>query len=76
MNLKELRRENNLSQEDVAKIIGSSQTKVGRIESGKLEMKLSEFGRLKNALKLNAEYYESLIDDAVKNAKPRRNKSI
>lgn len=72
MNLKDLRRELNLTQEDVAAIIGSSQTKVGRIESGELEMKLSEFGKLKNALKINAEYYESLIDEAVRSAKPKR----
>lgn len=72
MNLKSIRELKGLTQKEIADIIEVHVSKVSRIENGELEMKLSEFGRLKNALKFNAEYYESLIDDAIKNAKPKR----
>lgn len=73
MNLVDLRKKFNLSQEDLAKLLGVTQAKVSRLESHELELKVSELGKLIKALDLNAEYYESLIDDAISNAKPPRN---
>jgi transcriptional regulator with XRE-family HTH domain len=72
LNLKQLRKKFNLTQIELAEILGIAQSKVSRIEDNKLEMKVSELGKLLNALKLSAYDVESLIENQVNHAKPPR----
>lgn len=70
MNLKYLRKKFKLTQKELATILGVTQAKVSDLENNKLEMKVSELGKLIKALNLNSDFYESLIDNQVQNAKP------
>jgi transcriptional regulator with XRE-family HTH domain len=74
MILKKIREEFNLSQIEMGKIIKTSQKQVSRIENGETQMSLAEFGRLKKALELNAEYFEKLITYAMETDVPRKRK--
>ena len=72
--LKKIREEYNLSQIEVAQIIKASQKQVSRIENGESQLSLAEFGRLKKALDLNADYFEKLINYAMETDVPRKRK--
>jgi len=72
MKLEDLRRDYNLSQLETARILETTQATVSRIESGIQELKISDLGKLINALDLNSEYYERLIAEATNSAKPQR----
>lgn len=54
-----LRDENNLTQEDVAKILGISKSSYSRKESGKTEFTVSEFNKLLNLFKVK---FEDLVN--------------
>lgn len=60
--LKRIRVLNELSQKDIARIIGKERTKVSRIELGKAELTSSEIIKLCKALNLSADYLLGLID--------------
>ena len=62
--LKELRKENQLSQEDIAKSLFIDQSKYNRIESGKLIPKIDLVKRLADFFKLNV---EELIKESTSN---------
>lgn len=72
MALKELRAELNLSQQQIAKILNVSQQQVSRLESGEVEMRVSQLGKLIKAYNLTMDHYMSLINDQTVNAKPQR----
>ena len=61
MNLKDVRKRFDLTQKDLAKILQVSQSKVSDLENGILELKVSELGKLIDALNLTWDYYEDLI---------------
>jgi predicted transcriptional regulator len=72
MNLREIRKKFNITQEELAQMLGMEQTYISRLETGECEMKVSHLGKLIKALSLNAEMIDSLIDDQTKKAKPAK----
>lgn len=68
--LKELRKENQLSQEEVAKSLFIDQSKYNRIESGKLIPKIDLVKRLTDFFKLNV---EELIKESTSNTENLNN---
>lgn len=72
--LMELRKKLKVNQKELAEILGVSQAQVSRIESGLRELSLAQFGELCQALKLTNEIQQELIDEAMKQSKPKRSK--
>ncbi|MDD4388969.1 MAG: helix-turn-helix transcriptional regulator [Bacilli bacterium] len=60
--LKKIRLLNDLSQNDMARIIGKERTKISRIELNKGELTASEIINICKALNLSADYLLGLID--------------
>lgn len=71
MNLKDLRKHYNLSQSEIAKIMDLDTSTVSKIEKGKIEMKLSSYGKLINALKISKEFSDGLIKQAIDYKRPK-----
>lgn len=63
MRLKELRTEKNLTQEEVAKEIGTSQTNIGRWEKGLNEPSSSFVVKLANFFEVSTDYLLDRSDD-------------
>lgn len=63
MRLKELRTEKNLTQEEVAKEIGTSQTNIGRWEKGLNEPSSSFVVKLANFFEVSTDYLLGRSDD-------------
>lgn len=61
--LKELRKEMNASQADVAEKCGMSQKKLSRLENGKIKLKLSDLKALCLYYKLSSNYILGLPED-------------
>jgi transcriptional regulator with XRE-family HTH domain len=74
MLLRKIRKEYNLTQVELGKILQVSPVQVSRLETGESQLSLAEFGRLKKALDLNAEYFEKLITYAMETDVPRKRK--
>lgn len=75
MDMKDLRSRLGLTQGEIARIIKVSQTQVGRIERGKCEMSLAQFGILVRAVNLNETTIREMLNEAADNAPPPRVRS-
>ena len=67
-----IRKKVNLTQQELANILGVTQIHVSRLERGVSELTLSQYGKLLKALKLSNEMAQELIDEAMATEKPPR----
>ena len=61
MNFKQIRESLNLTQEEMAEILGCGQQKISHIETGKRSLQIEDLAKLIKAFNLTADYYEELI---------------
>ena len=66
MRIKELRLEKNLSQNDIAKILGCNQTAVGKYEREQLEPNINTLIKLANFFQVSVDYLLGIEDDFIK----------
>lgn len=61
MNFKQLRENLNLTQDEMAEILGCGQQKISHIETGRRSLQIEDLAKLIKAFNLTADYYEELI---------------
>jgi predicted transcriptional regulator len=67
-----IRKKVNLTQKELANILGVSDVQVCRLEKGVSELSLAQYGKLLKALKLSNEMAQELIEEAMASEKPQR----
>ena len=63
INLKKIRKNKNLKQQDIAEIISVKQNTVSRYENHKRELTSEQIIKLTKALEVSADYFLGLIDE-------------